>query len=77
MASRDKDTHPVGATLVATAPESRASTLPQNDRRTAWLLGLGVFMVFALMATAWVFLFKAAREAQVESVPLAPKGAKP
>jgi len=52
-------------------------TLQAQNRRSAILLWLGVAGVFLLMASAWFFLFRAAREAQVESVPLAPKGAKP
>ena len=60
------------ASRVETSP-----TLQAQNRRSAILLWLSVAGVFLLMASAWFFLFRAAREAQVESVPLAPKGAKP
>jgi hypothetical protein len=32
---------------------------------------------FLLMATGWFFLFRAAKEANVESVPLATEGGRP
>jgi len=52
-------------------------TLQVQDRRSAILLWCAVAAVFLLMASAWFFLFRAAREAQVESVPLATKGGRP
>jgi len=47
------------------------------SRQTGRLVALGVCLAFALLVTAWVFLIKAAREAKVESVPLATKGGRP
>lgn len=39
-----------------------------------WVWVAGAFLVSLL---AWVVLFKAAHSARIESVPLAPKGARP
>jgi len=49
----------------------------QTDRRAAIYLWLGVALVFLFMASAWFFLFRAAKSAQVESVPLESKGGRP
>ncbi|MBI2497045.1 MAG: hypothetical protein HYV75_03685 [Opitutae bacterium] len=65
---------PVGATLVATPPESRASTLPQNSARSLWLWVGAAFLFLGLL---WTALFLAARSARIKTVPLAPKGARP
>lgn len=48
-----------------------------QNRRSAVLLWLGVMFGFLVLASAWFFLVRAAREADVKSVPLATQGAKP
>ena len=64
----------VGATVVATSHESRASTLPQKTGRSLWLWVAGAFLFLGLL---WTALFIAAKSARIETVPLAPKGARP
>ena len=49
----------------------------KRDTRAMWLLWLGVVFGFLVLATAWFFLVRAAREANVQSVPLATSGGKP
>ena len=55
-----------GTPAGAAAPRSRALSL--------WAWVAGAFLVSLL---AWVVMFKAAQSANVQSVPLAPKGARP
>ena len=63
---------PVGATLVATSPESRASSLPQKGNSlTLWLWVAGGFL---LLAIGWAVLFTVAHSAKIESVPLSTSG---
>lgn len=66
----------VGATLVASSTESRASALPPGGARSLWLW---VAAGFLLLAAGWTVLFTVAHRAQVQSVPLAGTdgGAKP
>lgn len=64
-----------GATLVATSPESRASTLPQ--KRARLVLWLAVAGAFLLLGLGWTILFRVAHSAHIESVPLATKGGRP
>ncbi len=59
------------------ASPAEAPILQVQNRRSAILLWLGVTLVFLMLATAWFFLIRAAREANVESVPLATPGGKP
>ena len=40
-------------------------------------LWLAVFFGFACLVTAYVFVFRAARAAQIRDVPLAPRGGRP
>ena len=40
-------------------------------------LWLGVLFGFACLVTAYVFAFRAAHAAQIQDVPLAPKGGRP
>jgi len=42
-----------------------------------WLLWTAVICGFLFLASAWFFLIRAAREANVESVPLVTKGGRP
>ncbi|HVT72572.1 MAG TPA: hypothetical protein VHD61_05500 [Lacunisphaera sp.] len=58
----------VGATLVASSPESRAGALPPGGARVLWLW---VAAGFLLLAAGWTVLFTVAHRAQVQSVPLA------
>ena len=58
------------------APNADPQLQAQN-RRSAILLWSGVVLGFLLLAAAWFFLVRAAREAQVETVPLATKGGRP
>ena len=64
----------VGAPLdgARAAPAGRRQATPL--RSSLWLWVAGAFLVSLL---AWVVLFKAAHSARIESVPLAPKGARP
>jgi hypothetical protein len=72
VASNGKSQSNVGATLVATSSESRASTLPQ--KRTGLTLWLWVAGAFLLLGLGWTILFRVAHSAHIESVPLATKG---
>lgn len=47
---------------------------PRNRALSLWVWVAGAFLVSLL---AWVVMFKAAQSANVQSVPLAPKGARP
>jgi hypothetical protein len=51
--------------------------LQAQNRRSAIFLWSGVVLGFLLLAAAWFFLVRAAREAQVETVPLTTKGGRP
>jgi len=51
--------------------------LRAQNRRSAILLWCAVAGGFLIMAAAWFFLIRAAREAQVETVPLQTKGGRP
>jgi len=63
---------PVGATLVATSPESRASTLPQKSgSRGLWLW---VAAGFLLLTIGWTVLFSVAHAAKIQTVPLSTSG---
>jgi hypothetical protein len=46
----------------------------KNRGLSLWVWVAGAFLTSLL---AWVVLFKAAHSAKIESVPLAPKGARP
>ena len=60
------------------ARSAQAPTLQERaDHRSALLLWLSVAGGFLILACAWFFLIRAAREANVESVPLATPGGKP
>lgn len=54
-----------------------ATPAAPDEPRTMWSLWIGVALGFLLMAAAWFFLIRAARTAQVQSVPLATPGGKP
>lgn len=62
-------TKPIQAGLVS-APGTGATPL----RSSLWLWVSAAFLFLALL---WAGLFLAARSAKIESVPLAPKGARP
>ena len=70
--AEDSPSSVVGATLVATLSESRASTLPQ--RNSSCSLWLWVIAGFFVLLMAWMVLFTAARSAKIESVPLSTSG---
>lgn len=44
------------------------------DRSTAWKLWLAVAGAFLLLALGWVTMFRVARAAHIETVPLVTKG---
>lgn len=70
-----KSTNPgVGAPLAGArgAPDGRRQATPL--RSSLWLWVAGAFLFLGLL---WTALFLAARSANIESVPLAPKGARP
>lgn len=78
MTPNAKSEGAVRAASVAPARKSPASTVPQEkDTRTMWLLWTAVICGFLFLASAWFFLIRAAREANVESVPLVTKGGRP
>lgn len=56
------------------APVGGAAAAPRNRAFSLWAWVAGAFLVSLL---AWVVMFKAAQSANVQSVPLAPKGARP
>jgi hypothetical protein len=57
-------------------PRAKAGE-PVVEEKSAGSLWLWVAAGFLLLAMAWGVLFTVARSAKVESVPLAPTGAKP
>ena len=61
----------------ATASDLTIAATQRTARRSAIVLWLGVTLAFLMLASAWFFLIRAAREAKVESVPLAAPGGKP
>ena len=59
---------------VSTGSRPRACRGATPLRSSLWVWVAGAFLVSLL---AWVVMFKAAQSANVQSVPLAPKGARP
>ncbi len=60
---------------VSTPPAAQAAGAP--PRRRGWALWLCVVGGFSLLALAYVFAFRAAHQAQIKDVPLAPRGGRP
>lgn len=59
---------------VSTGSRPRASRGATPLRSSLWLWVAGAFLFLGLL---WTALFLAAKSANIESVPLAPKGARP
>ena len=63
--------------MASPVERNQAASGQVQNRRYALLVGLSVAGGFLILASAWFFLIRAAREANVESVPLATPGGKP
>jgi len=64
-------------TVAAEVPDPGTPSAGAAARRNGWVLWAGVVLAFSLLVLAYVFVFRAAHQAQIKDVPLATKGGRP